>query len=429
MVNSEDINSGYQFGELAVSLLSKFNSRSYYCIVHTMFNLVLRHWKEPIGETVQPLREAMNIGLESGDFYYASLCSKDRCTNLFLMGEPLDYVQQEQIESLELLQKLKQQYSIYYAGMWQQLVLNLRGLSANPYCLIGEGCDEVKLLPILQECGNQTLLFNFYLIKGILLYLLEDYENSVTYNSLAGEYIVASANMTTLPAYNFYSSLALVAQYPNVDLEQQQYLQQIQANQEKMRNWADHAPQNFRHKYYLVEAEQNRVLGQTYKAIEMYELAISGAKENGYTQEEALSNELAAKFYLGWGKEKVAQIYTQEAYYCYARWGAKAKIDDLEKRYLQLLKPILQHKELTSNSSDTIVKRTIHFSNQTSSHSSKTLYSALDFATILKATQALSSEIQLDKLLSTLMQVVMENAGAKKLLCSSSKIILSCLRQ
>ena len=78
------------------------------------------------------------------------------------------------------------------------------------------------------------------------------------------------------------------------------------------------------------------------KTIEFYDRAISLAKENQYLNEEALANELAAKFYLEWGKEKFAQVYAIEAYYAYSRWGAKAKIEDLEKRYSQLLAPILQ---------------------------------------------------------------------------------------
>ncbi|MGK7927506.1 MAG: AAA family ATPase, partial [Spirulina sp.] len=41
-------------------------------------------------------------------------------------------------------------------------------------------------------------------------------------------------------------------------------------------------------------------------------------------QEEALANELAAKFYWAWGREKMACTYMQEAYYGYSRWGAKA---------------------------------------------------------------------------------------------------------
>jgi hypothetical protein len=127
--------------------------------------------------------------------------------------------------------------------------------------------------------------------------------------------------------------------------EQQGILDRVQANQEKMQKWAHHAPMNFLHKFYLVEAERHRVLDEKIEAIEMYDKAIALAKENKYVNEEALANELAAKFYLQWGKEKLAQLYLIDAYYSYSRWGAKAKIDSLEQCYPQLLAPILQQNQ------------------------------------------------------------------------------------
>lgn len=151
-------------------------------------------------------------------------------------------------------------------------------------------------------------------------------------------------------------------------------------------------------------------MGEKSEAIEYYDHAIALAKENGYIQEEALANELAAKFYLDWGKEKVATSYMQEAYYCYACWGAKAKVADLEKRYPKLLATILKQPQIAVNLSNTIA----NIASATVLSSSTSISNTLDLATVLKASQALSSEIKLEDLLSNLMQIVMENAGADK---------------
>ncbi|MHC5730030.1 MAG: serine/threonine protein kinase, partial [Nostoc sp.] len=187
--------------------------------------------------------------------------------------------------------------------------------------------------------------------------------------------------------------------------EQKQIIKKVTSHQKKLKKWAHHAPTNHQHKFYLVEAERHRILLQKNKAMELYDRAISLAKENKYIQEEALSNELAAKFYLDWGKEKIAQVYMQEAYYCYAHWGAKAKTEDLEKRYPQLLAPILQGQLNHFQLSSTV--DTLSFTNQTihTNLSSSNIYEALDLSTIFKASQALSSEIQLEQLLTILLQV------------------------
>jgi serine/threonine protein phosphatase PrpC len=118
---------------------------------------------------------------------------------------------------------------------------------------------------------------------------------------------------------------------------QKEYLEKVVVNQEKMAIWAKHAPMNFQHKYHLVKAEKARVFGQITEAMDLYEKAILGVRDNGYIQEEALAYELAAEFYLARGMEKIAQTYMKEAYYHYQQWGALAKVEDLEERYPQFL--------------------------------------------------------------------------------------------
>jgi len=177
-----------------------------------------------------------------------------------------------------------------------------------------------------------------------------------------------------------------------------------------MKKWAEFAPMNCLHKFNLVEAERQRRCGDKLAAVNYYDLAIQGAKENGYIREEALANELAAKFYLDWGKERIAQEYLIAAYYGYARWGTRAKTLVLETNYPKLLAPILQQVETPLNTRETLTLSTI------SSHgtSSSSISAALDLISVLKASQTLSQEIELEKLLVTLLQVVIENAGADK---------------
>jgi PAS domain S-box-containing protein len=140
-------------------------------------------------------------------------------------------------------------------------------------------------------------------------------------------------------------------------------------------------------------------MGQLLEAEEFYEQAILGAKENDYLQEEALAYELAAKFYLERGREKFAQLYMKEAHYCYERWGATAKVRDLETRYPKFFPQ-------SSSVADTPIRTTAG----TTSNSSDI---AFDLAAVMKASQAISSEIELEQLLRSLMKILIENAGAQ----------------
>ncbi len=222
--------------------------------------------------------------------------------------------------------------------------------------------------------------------------------------------------------HDFYDALAQLAIYAGAaETERQQILKRVGESRKKLKQCAHRTPIDYQHKFDLVEAEWLRVLGKKAEAMEMYDRAIAGAKVNESLNEEALACELAAKFYLSWGREKIARIYMIDAYNCYVRWGERAKIDDLEKRYSQLLEPILQPAKLAAN----LLANFATPANQNSSvHPSilPSIYPSLsasvsdfgNFSTLLKACQALSSERELDRLIATLMQLAMANTKADK---------------
>ncbi|MGB3405037.1 MAG: ATP-binding protein, partial [Microcoleaceae cyanobacterium] len=225
-------------------------------------------------------------------------------------------------------------------------------------------------------------------------------------------YLMATGGSFFTPVFHFYAGLTYLVQYSTQsETEQANTLALVETQQTILAQWAHHAPMNYQHKVDLLEAEKCRVLGQKSEAIEYYDRAIAGAKEHQYIHEEALANELAAKFYLDWNKQKIAAGYMTDAYYCYARWGAKAKTDRLEKQYSLLLSPILQQQQKTRLDALHTFTKTSSQSYQSSSSTSTHL---LDLSSVMKASQVLSGEIELDKLMTKLMQVILENAGATK---------------
>ncbi|WP_202224934.1 adenylate/guanylate cyclase domain-containing protein [Okeania sp. KiyG1] len=212
--------------------------------------------------------------------------------------------------------------------------------------------------------------------------------------------MLGSSGLVIQPVFYFYDSLIALASLSDDENEISEVMERVAENQRELQQqWAKYAPMNYQHKVDLVEAEKYRILGKKAEAIELYDKAISGAKTNEYIQEEALANELAAKFYLDRQQEKLASVYMMEAHYCYSQWGAIAKVKHLEKNYPQLLK--------TSNNKSydtTWVQGTSSFNDT----------DFLDLATVIKSTTAISSEIVLEKLLATLMDILIENAGAQR---------------
>ncbi|MEG5061391.1 AAA family ATPase [Microcoleus sp. A2-C5] len=399
-----DLDAGYHSGQLGLKLLEQFNAQELKCKVYTIFNTFIRHSKEHAREIIPPFNEAIQSGIETGDVEYACYSAVNSCSGSFLIGEPLEKVLQKQLQYFTFAQNVKQEVSLGMLGIWGEIILDLRDIYPNQSQSTGKDFKWAEILARLQQVNNYLSTFNVYLAKLLLNYLFKKPEQAVIDGSLAAKYAPAAIGFMMIGTHNFYYSLALLAVYPTADrAEQEKHLMQVAANQEKMQNWAHHAPMNYQHKYELVEAEKARVLGEKDRAMDYYDRAIQHSSEQGYIQEEALANELAAEFYLLAGREKVAKVYMTDAYYGYIRWGANAKVADLEERYPQLIVRIPESESFTSSSPSLAV------TSATVTDSHKTL----DFATVMKASLAISGEIVLDALLAKMMRILLENAGAQ----------------
>ncbi|MBG1268426.1 trifunctional serine/threonine-protein kinase/ATP-binding protein/sensor histidine kinase [Nostoc sp. WHI] len=413
------ISTGYEFGKLALQLVSKFQDQEYEAKVLIVVYLFITHWKEPVTATLKPLLKAYTSGLDSGDLTYAGYAAHAYCFQAYIVGQELTKLAHEFAIYGAAIEKINQKAALNYHNIYHQIVLNLIESKTTPWELVGTAYDERSMLALHEQSNDGTSLWNFFVNKLMLCYLFQALDLAVEYAVKAKQYSASGYATVIVPLLNLYDSLLQLALFPTSSAEEQQrILQQVAENQDIMQQWANYAPMNHLHRFQLVEAEKYRVLAEKTAAMEFYDRAISVARENGYIQEAALSNELAAKFYLDWGKEKVAQAYMEEAYYCYARWGAKTKVEDLEQRYPELLRVILQQKTLKFNSQETlyytvISSASIHSSTQISS-SSSSINSSLDFGSVFKASQAISTAIQLDQLIQTLTQIILENAGADR---------------
>ncbi|HEY9670060.1 MAG TPA: AAA family ATPase [Waterburya sp.] len=398
----EDIDSGYQFGQLSLKLLEKFNARK--SLVIHFYNAYIQHWKEPLKNTMKLSLEGVNSGLENGDYESACYNAATYCILLFFIGADLTHVVQKYSEFTDLIKKLKQTYPLNYIKISGKIALKLITGAKHSYCLVDESKkqEEIYLKKWTKE-NNVWLLFLVYFGKTLLSYYFKTYDEAIINATQAEKYVENCRPFSKSSQYIFYYSLALLAGYNNLEKQKQvNALKKISANQDKIREWVDSSPENYQHKYDLIEAEKARVLSKPTKAMELYDRAIQGAREQGFIQEEAIAYERAAEFYLSIGREEIGQFYLKNAHHCYTRWGATAKVKDLEAEYPQILVGAT-HRTGTQQTRTTEITSTSGRNTQ-----------SLDLETVVKASQALTSEIVLDKLLAKLMKIAIENAGAQK---------------
>jgi predicted ATPase/signal transduction histidine kinase len=400
---TSDTATGHRFGQLAIQLLEQFNAKSIQAKTFTIVYGMTTHWQQPLAATLDPLMEGYHAGVETGDFEYASYCLLHHNEYAYFCGHELSQLLEQFAIASDRLTQINQMNSLTYNEIYRQTALNLTECPENPICLSGEVYDEVRSLPLHQQADDRYALYQVYLNKLILSYLFDDAQQAVHYADLAESFINGVSGLYFVPVFYFYDSLARLAVY-NTAADPHSILEKVQQNQKRLRRWANAMPNNFLHKVHLVEAEQYRVLSQFAEAIAHYDFAIALAATHHYRQEEALANELAGKFYLNWDKEKIAQVYLTEAYYAYVRWGARTKVSHLEQAYSLLRAPRVKNERDFQGTRSTTSSLTL------SADSLK----VLDLTTVLKASQSISSEIQLDQVLANLMKVMLENAGAQK---------------
>ncbi|BAZ08608.1 multi-sensor signal transduction multi-kinase [Calothrix sp. NIES-4071] len=387
---------GYEFGQLSLLVLEQFNDKTLYPHVLKVYGTHVHYIKNSLRSSLEFIKSSIERSVEVGNIEFLGYGAGEYAMYNFFCGENLETVNQKVLPYIELVERFGQQLGIYYIRIARQVVLNLMGEADNPLILTGDSFNEGTMLPIVEAANWNMLLCCFYLFKLILAYWFGDYEASIAYAESTAAQLDSVLGMMMRYEYIFYHSLTLLARYSGLDKnEQSRTLQQVQANQKILQLKALHAPMNFQHKYELVEAEINRVTGNTLGAMNAYDCSIQSARNHEYTQDEALANELAAKLYLEINKPKIATAYLNDAYLGYASWGATAKTQDLLTRYPDLLAQQIQGRVASITSV-----------------SGKTAW--LDLSTVVKASQAIASELILENLLNRLIAIVIENAAAQR---------------
>lgn len=249
-----------------------------------------------------------------------------------------------------------------------------------------------------------TLQAQYQVFQCQLTYVEDRPEEALTLARSVSKAINYIFSIPLTIAYLFYYTLTLVKLYPTASEPQRNtFWKQIELNTNQLKLWSDAYPDETTHKICLIEAEIARLSDRFLEALEGYERAIDLARENQAIHEEAIAYELAARFYLAWGKKRQAQTYFKEAHYAYTRWGATEKVKQLERNYPPFIK--------SAWSVDKNESYELKIQLETTTESPT---SVLDLATVMKASHAISTEICLEQFLLKSLDILMENAGAQR---------------
>ncbi len=382
-----DFESAYEFGELALNVNERFHDLRRRAKIHQQFHAHVALWRKPFQICVEHAQEACRSGLEAGDFLYAAYGASTEAWAAVLIANDLEKFVQDHLPSLALIQKLKVASFADSHNLMLHWARALRGETAAPTSFSTDDFDENEYIETYRD--NPFFTMFHAIMKMQLCYHFDDRETALEAAAKAGKIAHQLEGMIWTPIFDFWNGLITVESEPSAVARGSD----ISTAQKSLAILAENCPENFLCWSLLLSAETERVKGQAISAIELYEKAIAYADDTKSIQHQALANELYAKFWLDRGQKNIGIVFLSEASRYYADWGASAKVEHLQSKYSELFD--LQKNFLSKKPSEVDLGE-------------------LDIFSVTKAAQAITGEVEFEKLLTKLIRITIENAGAQR---------------
>jgi predicted ATPase/two-component sensor histidine kinase/GAF domain-containing protein len=385
---------GFRFGKLALALTGERGLDRFRARVYLNFAYCVNPWTNHIRTGRTLLRRGLTAAQETGDLTFGAYLYYCLITDLLASGDPLEVAQREAETGLEFASKARFGLVVDILTGHLRLIRALRGMTGDLGSFNDAEFDEGSFERHLEtdpRLANPTCVY--WIRKLQARFFAGDYAAAVTAAAKAEPLLWTSPASFEMADYHFYSGLARAAHHDSAPADDRRCdLQALAAHHHQIEAWAANCADNFDNRAALLAAEIARIEGRDLEAMHLYDRAIGSAREHGFVQNEGLGDELAARFYAARGFDTNADAYLRKARACYLRWGADGKVRQLEQAH-----PHLRQEAAPRSTS-----------------MAGTPLEHLDLRTVVKVSQTVSAEIDLEKLIANLMRTALEHAGAAR---------------
>ncbi|WP_223422329.1 AAA family ATPase [Tateyamaria pelophila] len=400
---------GAAFGDLALKLCERFEGQAPSATVCLVVGSELKPWVSHIDEALPIIELGIQEGLDSGEILWVGYLAMYRILLETFSGTRIETVLEGLQERLEFTDETQNLGASAAIRAYKIVLSTLAGRTKSS---IDFRSDEIDEATFLQACEEQQLTLAsclYKVLKAQALYLYGRPKEALDLTQDVEGMLHFIPNHPTLADHRLYQSLSLAALYPSGDADRDAAaLEQIRANIGRLTVWASSCPDNYLAKRLIVEAELARITEKDLEASDLYDQAIDAAHKHRFIQDEALANELAARFVMeNRPKSRIGGMYLRSAHYAYGMWGATRKNEELEMEFPQLLTEFGEVRSVSRPAAD-FRRNTIQRSRTNSGEAQ------LDIDTLIKAGQTISGEINLSRLLERLLTNLIENAGAQR---------------
>ncbi|PWC31069.1 AAA family ATPase [Azospirillum sp. TSO35-2] len=390
-----DYAAGYHYGKLGLDLVERHGRNRYRARVLMTFAYHVVPWTRDIRSERALLLRAFEEARDSGDVTYSGFTSVTLITSMLASAEFLAQVQRTAEARLAHVRHAKFGLCADILTTQIQLIRSLRGLTSELGSFDGAGFDAAAFETRLQANRSLDIATCWYWIRRLQAGCIAgDMAAAAEAADRAEALLWTSSGHFEMAEFHVHAALARAARHDAApDAEKPGIAAALAAHAEQLRVWAENSPDNFESRFALVGAEIARTEGRNEAAMHGYDHAIRAARRNALPQIEALAYELGAAFHRSRGLPTIEHAYLREARTCYERWGAIAKVRQLEKRH-PWLRADRQAEEEASDDSRSL--------------------EGVDLVALLETSQAISGQAGVEQLTRTLLTLVLEHAGASR---------------
>ncbi|HEY4016425.1 MAG TPA: AAA family ATPase [Polyangiaceae bacterium] len=397
-----DSAAAYRMGRAAFAHLERHSPTPLESPVNFVFGCFISQWGAHYGEGLEALARSHQRGIELGDVQHAAYAIVHRALRLFFAGRDLAECK-AQTDRAEGYCREAKAVGQETAARILQRALAQTDTGLGP----AEPSDEAFIEEI-RKTGNAHFLLVLGQTQTMVHFLLGDVEAATRWEAFAGSFLGAGNGTFPVPDHYLLRALLVAKKVGRTTGEEREALLASLAEcQEQLRVYAEASPWNYTHKYKLASAEIARARGESVdEVLRLHGEALAAAGDD-FVHLRALANELLAELWREKGHTQLAKGCIFEAYYLYRRWGARAKLRQMEREHAAWLVNVPLAHELS------ISRHSTHDLLQASSSRETVEANSLDLSSALKASHAVSSEVRPDRLYAVLMDAIIENAGAQ----------------
>ena len=384
---------GFQLAELGLELVERRGLRRYEPRVRMCFAYHVAPWTQHIRDSVPLLRQAFATAVAAGDLTYSGFSACTTVTSMIAAGASLADVQREAEAKLAFVQQARFGLIVDIISAQLGVVRSLRGLTPDLRALCDTPAAEATFLKHLRNDPSLEIALCWYWIRKLQAAVLDgNFPAALEAEAAAAPLLWTTSGHFEIVEFHFHAALARAGVLGAETEGRSGHRASLAHHADQLRQWAIHGPANFHSRAALAAAVLAAADGQAFQAMQLFETAIRSAREQGLVHIEAIAHEWAARLFEAHGFETIAETYFRNARDRYLRWGATAKVQQIEQRY----------------------RLTVNAPRSPEAGPREVSAESLDFASLIRTSQAVSGEVGLKQLIRTLMIVVLEHAGADR---------------